>query len=304
MMPRIALFNDTGKSAHVGCRAVSSGLNRMARRAGVLIKHRSFVNQWRGLAAKKFTSSDLPAIFKRMDGVVVNGEGTIHHTGGGHLITILRGAQRMRRPTHLINAVLQDCDQHLDVLQRLTTCTVRDLASSAYLTRVGVKHRVVFDAVAEADFLDRPSDLDLSGKIVVTDVHGSRLDVIAALIRVRERYGTTAVYYPLNDRKRATRWQHTIADWKRARAVITGRHHGVCLAAMAGIPFVALGSNTWKVEGLLSLLPGGQTVASPHADLVRACEQAMAKPQAFAAMQRWIERQCPLKTFDAIREAA
>jgi polysaccharide pyruvyl transferase WcaK-like protein len=205
----------------------------------------------------------------------------------------------MGLPTHLVNAVLQSCDEHRDVLQRLTSCTVRDLASSAYLEQLGVPHRVAFDASLEADFLKRPS-MDLTGQIVVTDAHGSRPDVVKALRRVRKRLGSAATYYPLNDVNRAEQWRHTVADWRQATAVITARHHGVCLAVMAGVPFVALGSNTWKVEGLLAWLPGGQSVCAPETDLVAACDRARAQPKVFLALQRWSAAMRPLRTFDGL----
>lgn len=268
----------------------------MAERLGLTIAIRSFYGERRDLA-------DLPALLRGIDAVVVNGEGTIHHTGGQHLIDVLRAAQRLGRPTHLVNAVLQDCDAHQDVLQRLTSCTVRDLSSSAYLDRLGVPHVVVFDSILEANFLKRPS-ADLTGQVIVTDVHGSRTDVAAALQTVLARLGTAATYYPLNDEHRAANWRATVADWRQAKAVVTGRHHGVCLAVMAGVPFVALGSNTWKVEGLMAWLPGGLSVCAPEDDVVAACDRAAAQPDVFKTIQRWAASQRPLATFDAIRRAA
>lgn len=299
MNTRIALFNDTGRTPHVGCRAVSSGLDRLVQRLGLTVAYRSYFNDWRGLADKKFLKSDLPAQIKGFGAVVVNGEGTIHHKGGRHLIAILRGAQRMGLQTHLVNAVLQGCDDHREVLQRLTSCTVRDLASSSYLDRLGVSHRVVFDASLHGDFLKRPA-IDLTGKIVVTDGHGSRPDVVAALYRTRKRLGSAGAFYPLNHADRADQWRHAVADLRQAQAVITGRHHGVCLAVMAGVPFVALGSNTWKVEGLLQWLPGAQSVCDPGADLVAACDRARNQPAVFRAMQQWTSAMRPLGTLDGL----
>lgn len=300
---RVALFNDTGLTPHVGCRAVTSGLNRVMARVGATVAYRSYYGEWRGFAEKRvMSSSPLVPLLADVDAVVVNGEGTIHHKGGRHLIAILKWAQRRGLSTHLVNAVLQGCDDSRDVLRRLTTCTVRDLASSAYLKRLGVKHQVVFDAVLEAEFVKQPA-VDLTGRIVVTDGHGSRPDVVAALKRVRKQLGATSFYYPLNFAQNAERWAHTVADWRQASAVITGRHHGVCLAVMAGVPFVALGGNTWKVEGLLKWLPGQQTVEAPGANLVSACEAAIAKPAVFREMQRWTAAMRPLSVLDGVREA-
>lgn len=234
-----------------------------------------------------------------VDAVVVNGEGSIHHGQGRHLIEILRGAQRMGVATYLVNAVLQDCDEHEVVLRRLTDCTVRDAASSKYLRKMGVRHRVVFDSMLEAEWSDKPVK-KFAGKVVVTDYHGSRSDVGLALRWVLHTFGTDAVYYPLNDDKRADRWAHAVADVRAARLVVTGRHHGVCLAALAGVPFVAFGGNTWKVEGLLASMPGGLKVCDPKADLREACERALARPDVFTDVQRWALAQRPLATFQKL----
>ena len=37
----------------------------------------------------------------------------------------------------------------------------------------------------------------------------------------------------------------------RARMHVTGRYHAVCFSVMTGTPFLAIGSNSWKIEALL-----------------------------------------------------
>jgi hypothetical protein len=262
--------------------------------AGVQVAHRSFYGEWRDLATAD--RSELLAILRSVDAVVVNGEGTIHHGRGRHLLTILRTAQVLGLPTVLVNAVLQACDGDRGVLERLTDCTVRDAASSDYLTALGVPHRVVFDSILEAEFI-AAARLDLAGKVVVTDWHGSRVDVGTALQHVQAEIGDGAVWYPLEHPEQAAHWAHALADLQAARLVVTGRYHGVCLAAMAGVPFVACGSNTWKVEGLLAWLPGELQAWRPGADLMAMCLNALQRPAVFAEIQRWVLAQRPLQTF-------
>jgi hypothetical protein len=232
---------------------------------------------------------------------VVNGEGSIHHGRGNHLIAVLGRAQALGLPTALVNAVLQDDDHAAPVLRRLHDCTVRDAASSEYLTRLDVTHRVVFDSMLEADF-SAQARVDLAGKVVVTDWHGGRHDVAAALTGLLASLGNRGAYYPLENAERAGLWRHAVADFTPARLIVTGRHHGVCLAALAGVPFVACGSNTWKVEGLLALLPGGRTVTAPES-VADACarpgDQGLARET-----HAWVMAQRPLTTFDRIRRVA
>lgn len=306
---RIALFNDTGLYPHVGCRAVSSGHDRMFARAGLTVAYRSYYREWHDVAHRLRTRRVLAqrALKERLseiDVVIVNGEGTIHHGGGAHLMTILRIAQKMRRRTYLVNAVLQDLAvSDLEVLAKLTMCTVRDASSARYLKRRAVPYRIVFDALIEAAFVPVPA-VNMAGRIVVTDWHGNRQkDVGKACTQLLKDLGDDAVFYPLDDEVRAAQWAHAVADFQTARLVVTGRHHGVCLAALAGVPFVALGSNTWKIEGLLRLFPGRPQVCDPKAKLRSVCRAAETQIAQAATIKRWVKAQRPLTTFDRLRLA-
>lgn len=264
----------------------------MCERQNLTVAYRSFYGEWRELdqpdlssALKAFHRSGVLNHLGAVDAVVVNGEGTIHHGRGRHLLTILRGAQALGLRTALINAVLQAVDvEDFNTLHQLSDLTVRDACSSSYLSSLGIKHRVVFDSIAEAGFLLEPSG-DFAGKIIVTDWHGGRLDVGTALRELLAVLGSDrSVFYPLADGARADLWPRALADFRQARLVVTGRHHGVCLALMAGVPFIACGSNTWKVQGLLDLIP----------DAAR---------RSVDAARRWVEDQRPLTTFDRLLAA-
>jgi hypothetical protein len=235
---------------------------------------RSYLGEWAHLwsgdragSLRAFWQSDLPRQLSAVHAVIVNGEGTIHHGGGLHLLAILAGAQEMRLPTFLVNAVFQECEQDLQTLRQLDDFTVRDAASSACLKRLGVPHRIVLDSIFEAPFEAAPAH-DFRGKIVVTDWHLARAgDVGAASEKLLNELGAGAVFYPLDSPEREHDWRQALADFQQARLVVTGRHHGLCLAALAGVPFVALGSNTWKIEGMLELLPGGLRVSADPTEL-------------------------------------
>lgn len=304
---RVALFNETGRESHVGCLGVSSAHNRMFARLGMDVALRSYLNEWRELwrgdaltSLKHFHRSDLAAQLRDVDAVVVNGEGTIHHGAGLHLLTVLAGAQSLGLRTFLVNAVFQDCRQDLPTLRRLDDFTVRDARSSEYLRSLDVPHRVVLDSIFEADFATEPAH-DFRGKIVVTDWLQCRdEDVGAAMKKLLTELGDKAVFYPLHDAQREKDWRHAVADFRPARLVVTARHHGVCLAAAAGVPFVALGSNTWKVEGMLSLLPGNLRLCGGPGELRAMCNDAMREPEKFEAIRQYIETQRPLSTFQKL----
>jgi hypothetical protein len=304
---RVALFNDTGNSPHVGCKGVTLAHDAMLVRMGCNTAVRGHLGEYRELwqgdrasSLRAFWKSDLPERLAGIDAVIVNGEGTIHHGAGLHLLTILSGAQEIGLPTFLVNAVFQDCEQDLQTLKQLTEFTVRDAASSAYLKCLGVPHRVVLDSILEASFDATPKN-DFRNKIVITDWHFARnQDVGSALQKLLRELGSDAIFYPLEGPEREKDWRHAVADFSQAGLIVTGRHHGVCLAGMAGVPFVALGSNTWKVEGMLKLLPGNLSACTDMSELPKRCEVAFANPSVFQEIKQSLRAQLPLTTFEKL----
>jgi hypothetical protein len=306
---KVGLFNDTGTTPHVGCKGVTLAHDSILKRIGCDVELRSHLGEyrdlWKGtraLSVEAFWQSDLPEKLAGLDAVIVNGEGTIHHGAGLHLLAILAGAQEMGLPTFLVNAVFQECEQDLETLKKLTDFTVRDAASSDYLKKLGVPHRVVLDSILEAAFETTPAH-DFRDKVVITDWHCVRNhDVGAALQALQQELGSEAIYYPLESPEREKDWRHAVADLAQARLVVTGRHHGVCLAGMAGVPFVALGSNTWKVEGMLRLLPGNLRVCAEISLLKKYCDDALANRPVFEQVKKFLHAQLPIKTFDKLAD--
>ena len=303
---RIALFNDTGTQPHVGCLAVSAAHRLLLDRAGIRIARTYDGSQWHELTRPSLAAATeaalashaLRAVFTDVDAVVVNGEGTIHHAGGQHLLAILAAAAWVGRPALLVNAVLQDIDEARPVLAVLDDCTVRDARSARYLRRLGVPHRLVPDSIFNAPFVAEPCH-DFSGALVVTDCHPARTAEFApALDQLRRAWRSRIVDYPLRAPERRLDWQHAAADLQSAVAVVTGRHHGACLALRAGVPFVTLPSNTWKIEGLLDMLDGYPAAAADQSlPLETRVAAALAARDWFVAAGAAWRAMPPLDTF-------
>lgn len=309
-MKAVALFNDNGRTHHAGCLAVSAAHMDMLARAGARVEFRHFLGEYSGFAhrnwrvAKKMVlDSELRGELERADAVIVNGEGTIHHGAGLHLLAILGAAIELGKPALLVNCVMQEIGGHFETLHNLTDFTVRDAGSSEYLASLGIKHRVVVDSIMEAPFVDTPAH-DWTGKVVITDWHEARNgDVGAAVGRLIEQLGDRAVFFPLDHPDRLKDWRSIVADMKRADAVVTGRHHGVCMAGLAGVAFLALGSNTWKIEGMMRLFGPDLRVSRPRDDLYAQLNTALADPSPYRRFSRAITSCCPLSTFAAIAES-
>ena len=256
---KIALFNDTASYGHFGCHAVADAHARMLGRAGHEITERFFTDWNSGIPDPRDSSAINHLLhddgfrrrIERVDAVIVNGEGTIHHGHGLHLLAALGAAQRMGKTTLLVNAVYEKTEFHEDVIAKLDDFTVRDLDSLEYARSRKLPARLVLDSSYAASFLNNKL-IDLTGKIVMSDWHPHRTtDVGGAMRGYLLKNHERAFILPFDRTDAHRTWHRVPATLSTAVLFHTARHHGVCFAVKAKIPFVALPSNTYKIEGFL-----------------------------------------------------
>jgi hypothetical protein len=309
----IALFNDTAVVPHVGCQAVSDGHVRMLAAAGHRVTHRSFVGDedqyWGGRrdragAVQAILRRSLRGVLERADAIVVNGEGTIHHQAGRALLAVIEAAQSLGRPTFLVNAVIEGLDGYDEVLGGLHDLTVRDGHSARFLAARGIRHRLVPDSCLAAAFDSVPL-FDLTGRTVVTDWHWAReADVGRTVQAVLRRADLRPFFLPLLHDGHRTHWRRIPATLRQADLLVTARHHGIYMAALAGIPFVALPSNTHKIEGLLEAAGMDIPVCASLQDVERAIVLAREEPERFSRFNAWLLAHRPLTTFAGLDEVS
>ena len=250
---KILLANDTALERHVGCLAVSDGHARLIGEAGHEITERLFIGALDhhvgvtddALVVSLGADDALLARIDSVDAVVVNGEGTIHHGRGRPLLALLALAQARGKPTLLVNAVFQETAGFDDTLKRLDDFTVRESRSLEHARSRGLTARRTPDAILAARFSVSPPRG--SGEFV-TDGHWQcqeTRDILAAM-----QAETGARLLSLMEPDLVANWRETPSGLAGARMLITGRHHGAYLALLADVPFVALASNTFKLEGL------------------------------------------------------
>lgn len=229
---RIYLFNDTSRSRHVGCKAVMRSLKaEIAEFADVIATH--------AVGSGAFD----PAAFAACDAVVVNGEGTIHHDSprANFLMMILAMAQAAGKRTALINALYQQEQRTFaDVLPRLDVMTVREVRSAAIARHHGGCPWVLLDSAADLRQLSNAKPLRKVSGLVKGGTHpkapsATWLDQLAA-----EKVDLSAGSL-----------DEVVATLRQADLYVTAQHHGVYAAGLAGIPFVAVISNSHKIEGLI-----------------------------------------------------
>ncbi len=304
---KVFLLNDSASLPHVGCQAVADAHARMLGSAGHQVIDRAFVDELRAFAndnekagiAAVLADAALRSRIAAADAVVVNGEGTLHHGFGSEYFACLGAAQQLGKATLIVNAVFEAHRGWCDTLGRLDDFCVRDAESLRHAHSHGLHARLVPDSFLGAQF-GADANVDLSGQIVVTDWHPYRdADVGATLRQVLDRVGDS-FYYPLQHGVQTHLWRGAVADWEAASIIITARHHGVYLAARARKPFIALPSNTRKIEGLIEAAGASIPVVTSGDEVGAAFGYAMANLDQYQKLFDWLEEQTPLSTFRAL----
>lgn len=183
------------------------------------------------------------------DELYVNGEGSMHHDSSamGDKMKVLRQAIDSGRPAHLINSIWQQNGGAFnDVLKGLTSICVREPLSQRDLAaRHGVQSEWRLDASFHGEIDAAAPAEDWSGRIVVTDFFSQEHNV---WVRVTRGPAERGQYVDM----RELSWSSLVASLATARMLMTGRHHGVYAACKAHVPFVAVRSNTHKIDGLIA----------------------------------------------------
>lgn len=307
---KVMLCNDTATKSHVGCRAVSDAHARMLGRLGHAVAARFFVNEIRTDGIDRF--DDIVALVERnarfmaaletVDAVIVNGEGTIHHTSGLALIAALHVAKRHGKATFLVNCLLQQVPLDSDVLDAFDHLSVREVRSFEYARSRGIRCEMTFDSIVGARFGAAPSDL--TDKIVVTDWTAKNNlgagEASMRLVHAPDLSSATALFEIHGARGTLDAWPAAVSSLGAARAVVSSRHHGVYLACLARVPFVALRGRTWKGEGLVESLGGDLPMIDNYAHLREALDRIESRRSAYDVAFKKLADARDLQHFDLL----
>lgn len=304
---KVMLLNDTASVPHIGCQAVSDAHARLLGAAGHIVSRRFFLGE-----LKRFAMPDEEAAIQAVlrdeplrdeieacDAVVVNGEGTLHHGAGTEYFAMLGAAQRLGRATLIVNAVFEAHKGWQQVLSRLDDFCVRDAASLECARQLGLRCRLQPDSILGAQF-DEPKFIDLREQIVVTDWHPVRDHDVGATLRTILGAVEGSVYFPMLHGIHAHLWRGALAAWSEAGCIITARHHGVYLAVAAGRPFVALPSNTRKIEGLFQAAGVTIPICTTTGEVEAALGYAYEHLVEYERLTSYLRSFLPLQTFSAL----
>ncbi|HWB46984.1 MAG TPA: polysaccharide pyruvyl transferase family protein [Hyphomicrobiaceae bacterium] len=269
------LINTTFQIGHHGCTLVDRQLDRLANECGLhIIAKLPLDSDWSALTPPQF------------DVVLVNGEGGLHHDSkAAKLIArVPQWAKAMKRPAHLLNSVYEANSAAIAAgVAQYNSIFVRDEFSRQALAAQGISSSVVADLALTWE----PPALGGAGReIVVTDstvretneaLHALSRALHARFLPLMARppRPTEPVHHPSRWRRYVgkrfaarfappglwrDRWRGLIPEFddfvryltNHAGLIVAGRFHAVCLALDLEIPFLAVSSNTRKVEGVLA----------------------------------------------------
>lgn len=272
---RAALVHTTAQLGHHGCTLVCRQIGALASESNI------DVVSWLPLffAEQSFDWS-------RYDLVIVNGEGSLHHSRKAARRIAALGAFFADRqiPAYLINTVYQENDPRTAAgVARYRRVFVRDSLSKAEAEGAGVSATVVPDLSLS---WVPPARAQKNGAgIVVSDstCHATAAELFGLARSLGVPFFSLLTRPPVlpdfPDRNLRQRLRHHIrrglyrllpdgaqkakilnqqADFnsfirwldKEAAFVVAGRFHAVCFCLLLEIPFLALPSNTRKIEGL------------------------------------------------------
>ncbi len=249
-MRKAILINDTSKECHIGCIGVIDNIERLCGENNIKLIGKFT----RSEIVDKTRPRDLKNGIDRSSIIIINGEGSLHHHPRRNtewFPLVLKMIPNDKKVV-LINTLWQDMKElkeDIKLLDKLDLISVRESYSYEDLISVYPKKEKI---IITPDILFATKIDNKMVKIGYGDsVH----------MELRQNLRKRTIFFPLNCIHKGT-YRNIIETimptlysyqlWlKSLELYVTGRFHGVCLAAMTGTPFLALPSNSHKIEGIL-----------------------------------------------------
>jgi polysaccharide pyruvyl transferase WcaK-like protein len=273
-MPRVAVINDTAGNGHFGCQAVMSTIAEQCKNSGLeVVMSWPVDHDWRRHKAWLFQ--------QRLDAIIVNGEGSIHHTDSrnkaAYLCEIAHFARNeLKIPVVLINATLTEIGEKArHDLACFDAIYVRETFSRDYLSNFGLQGTVVpdlsvFSSLVQTRFPQKKDGILITDSVIETvseklenfarmqDAEFIQMEITKDKGRVGsvfERLRKRLVNPKTLSRPELVRQDIGLSPFfariAGAEALLTGRFHSVMLSIAGRTPFMAMESNTPKISSVL-----------------------------------------------------
>ncbi|WP_171551264.1 polysaccharide pyruvyl transferase family protein [Acinetobacter sp. Ac_5812] len=250
-------MNLTATIPHIGCLAVTYAHFKNLNSIGVDVTSYNAIElkeYWKGNredSLKYIYNSEMAKEIYNHDFVVINGEGTIHHDKGCHLLSLAEFSIKNNKPVFLLNLTLDSLFFNFDdVLLNCSDIVTREIITYKFLLNKNIPCRLALDDFIKADF-SLSTSRDLKGAVVFTDYHPDVESLTIPLLHKIHSVSEPVAFYPFVGSEYAKTWKNVVANFKTASMIICGRYHGIYAAGLASKPFVILPMNTHKALGLI-----------------------------------------------------
>lgn len=229
MNNKAVLLNDTSYEKHAICPQIVRNIKTLCVKNNIELL---------GSFTREDVQAQQPGLLEQAEKanfIIINGEGTLHHSSreGAELLSF------GNKPIALINTVWEKMFFVSKLLDKAFYISVRESKSYEEIVKVVSKNKV--QVVPDAVFYS-------TGQFEVQKI-GFGDSVLGF---VREELSQESNFFPLQSEKKFPAIQAYVNWMKSLDLYITGRFHGVCLAMMLQVPFLAIPSNSHKIEGLLA----------------------------------------------------
>jgi polysaccharide pyruvyl transferase WcaK-like protein len=275
----VVFLNDTTVDHHHGCTRVMRTMRLLAAEHGLeVIDAAPAHRDWRQSAS--FLRS-----LQRARLIIVNGEGTIHHDrpAGRQLLEVGRVGKELGIPVAMINMSWEANSAPLgELLRDFELVAVRESRSQRAVAMAGVNARRVPDLslyfpharAGRREGVGYTDSVvpDVSERLrLLRDLHGGvgvsifdRAHGPVARVRLLRRAVSNTAERSLAGRLRSATcaWREVaimsptenafIDRVARLSLLVTGRFHAMCFAMVTATPFIAVETNTHKIEGMLA----------------------------------------------------
>ncbi|WFF41112.1 polysaccharide pyruvyl transferase family protein [Salinicola endophyticus] len=242
------IFNDTRPDLHFGCDRVMDNLLALLDECRISPRYFYGVGQYWEFDPRVRTA------IAECDVVIVNGEGSIHHSNrrARSLSRLGKLAKSMGKPAVLLNCTLFKNKKRLyKDLAYFDQIYARDLYSVKEAAQNGLSIAYAPDLTFFSDFGVAPKEHqgnDVDARVLVGD---SVIEEVANELSAFAARGNACFLDIVHGGDETTSVESHVERMRASDLVVTGRFHTVCFCLNAGVPFVALESNTNKISSLL-----------------------------------------------------
>ena len=278
-MKNVVLLNDTSFENHHGCNIVIENIKRNLEKRNIkLLNTNPIGKNWK--KNKTFLNSLIQA-----DGIIINAEGTIHDDSD-YAYSLLEIVNYTNKPCFLINMTYQNNSEKFSKLvSKFSKVYVRESLSKKELEKDNIKSLIVPDMTF---YMLKKNYLGKKEKdVCITDSHDIKKSeelykiakknqaIFLPIIAPFEKYNNLHGFSKLLKYRFFNNWgtfiekfmklkykykrfifvkneDDLLEEIKNCRFLISARFHSICLSLHFSVPFIALSSNTFKIESLLS----------------------------------------------------